>query len=115
MERKDLLASLRSRLPELQTTDESGLNGGFTILANGADSATSDNKVCTGDSSCDHNTNCNSNAGCEYNTSCDHNNTCHANGTCSHNKNCDNDTSCKYQNWATNGCGNDLLSFGSAL
>jgi hypothetical protein len=107
MKKDDLLASLRSRLPELQGSAEGDLKGGYAIVAD-ADNG-SDISSVSSDTNCSDNNSCSNNAECKDNTSCDHN------VTCSNNKGCRHDTHCFNQVGEKAGYADDLLSFGSAL
>ena len=85
MKKDELLASLKSRLPELHASDESGLCGGFMIIS--TSSTQSDDTNCDANSNCDHNSNCNHNTSCNHNKDCHHNSGCQDNSTCSNQSN----------------------------
>ena len=107
MKKDELLASLKSRLPELHASDESGLCGGFMIIS--TSSTQGNDTSCASNTNCDHNINCKDNSGCDHNTSCNDNKVCH------HNVGCDNNSTCSRQ---TNTLGNGdkkLLDYGMTL
>ena len=88
MKKDELLASLKSRLPELHASDESGLCGGFMIIS--TSSTQGNDTSCASNTSCDHNSNCKNNSGCDHNTSCNDNKVCDHNDQCMDNSTCSN-------------------------
>lgn len=108
MKKDELLASLRSRIPELQCSEETNLNGGFTILANEISSNNDNAENCS----------CVSNAECYQNGTCNENSDCRGNKSCSNNTGCKNNGSCHKQHngTKTNGhIGETLLTYGTML
>ena len=118
MKKSDLLASLKSRLPELHASDESGLCGGFSVY--GTASVNDDengNGICQGTNSCSNNTTCNDNGACSSNCLCQKNSNCRTNVTCNNNtKECKNNDNCSYNNTQpSRNIGTELLAYGSML
>lgn len=108
MKKSELLASLKSRIPELQHSDENGLSGGFTILAGGDSNVNDNGNNCT----CQSNTLCNLNGSCKANNMCDSNGICSSNVTCKNNGDChkiDNSIN------TDSNIGGQILAYGSML
>ena len=118
MKKSDLLASLKSRLPELRNSDESGLCGGFSVYGTaGVNADKNGNDVCQGTNSCSNNTTCNDNGACSSNGLCEKNSKCSTNITCRNNeKGCKGNDNCSYDNTQpSRNIGTELLAYGSML
>ncbi len=110
MKRKEMLATLTSRIQPLQDSKDGLLRGGFAEIGQGVTRGSIDNDTCVENGTCAHNVICVSNGSCDNNDTCNNNNTCINNPSpsCSGNIQC----------FGTNNQAKedtDLLEFGTTL